>query len=104
MIKVRFRHEKSIFSLTFFKLPLSVDTEKISVKTGLKNGIRQSLGQSARLNEILTTFRFPGGEGDVYVSENSDNSDIAAGQHIKTLTSQSPNHIGSPGFAGVYLP
>jgi len=34
MIRVRFRHEKSIFSLTFFKLPLLADTEKISVETG----------------------------------------------------------------------
>jgi hypothetical protein len=51
MIRVRFRHEKSMFSLTFFKLPsCSRVLKKFPSRPGLKNGIRQSLGQSARAN------------------------------------------------------
>jgi hypothetical protein len=34
MIRVLFRHEKSMFSLASFKLLFLVDTGKISVKTG----------------------------------------------------------------------
>lgn len=66
MIRVRFRHEKSIFSLTFFKLPLSVDTEKISVKTGPENlhspqsrPERALRANSSSVKYLLPSYVFP---------------------------------------------